>query len=137
MKTEDVDYILASDTDSVYITFESLVEKLQPKDPVKFLDTICKDTIEPFISQKYQDLANYTNAYEQKMVMSREVIADKGIWTAKKRYILNVHNSEGVQYAEPKLKMMGIESVKSSTPQICRDKIKDACLLYTSPSPRD
>ena len=129
MKTEDVDYILASDTDSVYITFESLVEKLQPKDPVKFLDTICKETIEPFISQKYQDLADYTNAYEQKMVMGREVIADKGIWTAKKRYILNVHNSEGVQYAKPKLKMMGIEAVKSSTPQVCRDKIKEALLL--------
>ena len=129
LKTENEDYILASDTDSVYITFESLVEKLQPKDPVKFLDTICSDTIEPFISKKYQELADYTNAYEQKMVMGREVIADKGIWTAKKRYILNVHNSEGVQYAEPKLKMMGIESVKSSTPQVCRDKIKDALQL--------
>jgi len=137
MKTEDVDYILASDTDSVYITFESLVDKLQPKDPVKFLDTICKDTLEPFISQKYQDLADYTNAYEQKMVMGREVIADKGIWTAKKRYILNVHNSEGVQYAEPKLKMMGIESVKSSTPQICRDKIKDALQLIIDGTEKD
>jgi hypothetical protein len=129
MKTEDVDYILASDTDSVYITFESLIEKLKPKDPVKFLDTICKEKIETFINQKYQELADYTNAYEQKMVMGREVIADKGIWTAKKRYILNVHNSEGVQYAEPKLKMMGIEAVKSSTPQVCRDKIKDAIQL--------
>ena len=129
LKTDDVDYVLASDTDSVYLTFESLVEKLQPKDPVKFLDKICTDTIEPFINQKYQELADYTNAYEQKMVMSREVIADKGIWTAKKRYILNVHNSEGVQYAEPKLKMMGIEAVKSSTPQVCRDKIKDAIQL--------
>ena len=129
LKTEDVDYVIASDTDSVYLTFESLVEKLKPKDPVKFLDTICREKFETFINQKYQELADYTNAYEQKMVMSREVIADKGIWTAKKRYILNVHNSEGVQYAEPKLKMMGIESVKSSTPQVCRDKIKDALQL--------
>ena len=129
LKTDNVDYVLASDTDSVYITFESLVEKLKPKDPVKFLDTICREKFETFINQKYQELADYTNAYEQKMVMSREVIADKGIWTAKKRYILNVHNSEGVQYAEPKLKMMGIESVKSSTPQVCRDKIKDALQL--------
>jgi len=129
LKTEDVDYVLASDTDSVYITFETLIEKLKPKDPVKFLDTICREKFETFINQKYQELADYTNAYEQKMVMSREVIADKGIWTAKKRYILNVHNSEGVQYAEPKLKMMGIESVKSSTPQVCRDKIKDALQL--------
>ena len=129
LKTEDVDYVLASDTDSVYLTFETLIEKLKPKDPVKFLDTICKDTVEPFINKMYQELADYTNAYEQKMVMGREVIADKGIWTAKKRYILNVHNSEGVQYAKPKLKMMGIEAVKSSTPQVCRDKIKDALQL--------
>jgi len=137
LKTEDVDYVIASDTDSVYLTFESLVEKLKPKDPVKFLDTICREKFETFISQKYQELADYTNAYEQKMVMSREVIADKGIWTAKKRYILNVHNSEGVQYAEPKLKMMGIESVKSSTPQICRDKIKDALQLIIDGTEKD
>jgi len=129
LKTEDVDYVIASDTDSVYLTFEKLVDKLKPKDPVKFLDTICNDTIEKFIGEKYQELADYTNAYEQKMIMAREVIADKGIWTAKKRYILNVHNSEGVQYAEPKLKMMGIEAVKSSTPQVCRDKIRDALIL--------
>jgi DNA polymerase elongation subunit (family B) len=60
------------------------------------------------------------------MQMKREVIADRGIWTAKKRYILNVHDSEGVRYKEPKLKMMGIEAVKSSTPEICRTAIKDA-----------
>jgi len=129
LKTENEDYVIASDTDSVYITFEKLIKKLNPKDPVKFLDQICTDKIEPFIDGKYAELAEYVNAYEQKMVMAREVIADKGIWTAKKRYILNVHNSEGVQYAEPKLKMMGIEAVKSSTPQVCRDKIKDALKL--------
>ena len=129
LKTEGEDYVLASDTDSVYITFEKLIKKLNPKDPVKFLDTICQEKIAPFIDGKYAELADYVNAYEQKMVMAREVIADKGIWTAKKRYILNVHNSEGVQYAEPKLKMMGIEAVKSSTPQVCRDKIRDALKL--------
>jgi DNA polymerase elongation subunit (family B) len=129
LETENEDYVIASDTDSVYITFEKLIEKLNPPDPVKFLDTICQEKIEPWIEGKYTELAEYVNAYEQKMVMSREVIADKGIWTAKKRYILNVHNSEGVQYAEPKLKMMGIEAVKSSTPQVCRDKIRDALKL--------
>ena len=132
LKTENEDYVIASDTDSVYIKFEYLMDKLKPKDPVKFLDTICTEKLEPFIDGKYAELAEYVNAYEQKMVMAREVIADKGIWTAKKRYILNVHNSEGVQYAEPKLKMMGIEAVKSSTPQVCRDKIKDALKLIMS-----
>ena len=137
LKTENVDYVIASDTDSVYITFEKLMDKLNPKDPVKFLDTICTEKIEPFIDGKYAELADYVNAYEQKMVMAREVIADKGIWTAKKRYILNVHNSEGVQYAEPKLKMMGIEAVKSSTPQVCRDKIKDALKLIMNGDEND
>ena len=69
------------------------------------------------------------NAYAQKMQMKRENIADRGIWTAKKRYILNVWNSEGVAYSEPKLKIMGIEAVKSSTPAPCRTMIKDALTL--------
>ena len=137
LKTENVDYVIASDTDSVYITFEKLMDKLNPKDPVKFLDTICREKIEPFIDSKYAELAEYVNAYEQKMVMAREVIADKGIWTAKKRYILNVHNSEGVQYAKPKLKMMGIEAVKSSTPQVCRDKIKESLNVIMNGSEKD
>jgi hypothetical protein len=84
------------------------------------------DKIEPYINKVYQELGEYMNVYAQKMQMAREVIADKGIWTAKKRYILNVHNSEGVQYPEPKLKIMGIEAVKTSTPLSCRNKLREA-----------
>ena len=91
-----------------------------------FLDAACKDQIEPYIDKSYQELADYANAYEQKMFMKRENIADRGIWTAKKRYILNVWDSEGVRYKEPKLKMMGIEAVKSSTPGSCRKAIKES-----------
>ena len=90
------------------------------------MDKIAKEKIEPYIAKSYQELADYVRAYEQKMEMAREVIADKGIWTAKKRYILNVHDSEGVRYAEPQLKIMGIEAIKSSTPAPCRDMIKSA-----------
>ena len=93
---------------------------------VSFLATVAKEKLEPFIDESYKRLARYVNAYEQKMDMAREVIADKAIWTAKKRYILNVHDSEGVRYAEPQLKIMGIEAVKSSTPAPCREKIKEA-----------
>ena len=99
---------------------------------VSILDKVCQGKLEPFIEQSYQELANYVSAYEQKMQMKRENIADRGIWTAKKRYILNVWNSEGVQYSEPKLKMMGIEAVKSSTPAPCRKMIKDALKLMMS-----
>ena len=132
LKTENVDYVIASDTDSVYITFEKLMDKLKPKDPVKFLDTICTEKLEPFIDGKYTELAEYVNAYEQKMFMKREVIADKGIWTAKKRYILNAWDVEGVRYKEPSLKIMGIEAVKSSTPAPCREKIKQALKIIMS-----
>jgi len=91
---------------------------------VQVLSQIGEEKFEPLFEKSYSELAEYMNAYENKMVMGREVIADAGIWTAKKRYILNVHNSEGVQYAKPKLKIMGIEAVKSSTPASCRDALK-------------
>ena len=135
LKTEKEDYVIASDTDSIYLNLGPLVNviyKDKEKDSesiVSFIDTICEKTLEPFIDQSYKELAEYVNAYDQKMFMKRENIADRGIWTAKKRYILNVWNSEGVQYHEPKLKMMGIEAVKSSTPAPCREMIKDALKL--------
>jgi len=132
LDTKDKDYVIASDTDSIYVTFEGLIEKYKPKSPVDFLDIVAKEKIEPYIDKSYQELANYTNAYAQKMQMKREVIADKGIWTAKKRYILNAHDVEGVRYKEPQLKIMGIEAVKSSTPAPCRQKIKDALQIIMS-----
>ena len=121
----DKDYVIAIDTDSLYINMSKLVEQFSPKDPVKFLDKICREHFEPVLTRSYVDLADYTNAYVNRMEMGREVIADRGIWVAKKRYILNVHNNEGVQYAEPKMKIMGIEAIKSSTPQIVREKMKE------------
>jgi len=129
LKTKDIDYVIAVDTDSVYITFDKLVSSVLPDETdatkiVAFLDTISIDKIEPFINRSYQALHLYINSYAQKMQMGREVIADKGIWTAKKRYILNVYDSEGVKYKEPKLKIMGIESVRSSTPEWCRDNLQ-------------
>jgi len=119
------DYVIAIDTDSVYINMGPLVEKLQLKNPVQDLDKLCSKHFEPIIAAEYSKLFNKMNAFTPRMEMGREVIADRGIWTAKKRYILNVHNNEGVQYAEPKLKIMGIEAIKSSTPAVVRDKFKE------------
>ena len=132
LQTEETDYVIASDTDSIYLNLGPLVDKFFSAKSgdktaiVGVLDKICQEKFEPFIERSYQELANYVQAYDQKMQMKRENIADTGIWTAKKRYILNVWNSEGVAYAEPKLKIMGLEAVKSSTPAPCRQKIKDA-----------
>ena len=132
LKTEEVDYVIASDTDSIYLNLGPLVEVVY-KDREKdgsgictFLNKVCEVEFEKYIESSYETLAKYVNAYDNKMVMKRENIADRGIWTAKKRYILNVWDSEGVRYEEPKLKMMGIEAVKSSTPAPCRTMIKDA-----------
>lgn len=125
LETDDKDYVIAIDTDSLYINMGELVQKFNPKNPVKFLDEISKTHFEKVLTKSYQELADYTGAMSNRMEMGREVIADKGIWVAKKRYILNVHNSEGVQYKEPKLKVMGIEAIKSSTPELVRNKMKE------------
>ena len=133
LKTEDVDYVIASDTDSIYLNLGPLVEgvykgrKETDEVIVGFIDKVCSMELEPYIESSYEALAKYVNAYDQKMFMKRETIANKGIWTAKKRYILNAWDIEGVRFQEPKLKVMGIEAVKSSTPGACRDKIKE-CL---------
>ena len=123
--TDNEDYVIAIDTDSLYINMGGLVDKVKPKNPVKFLDKVAQEKLEPLLEDAYNKLKDYVNAYEQKMVMAREVIASKGVWTGKKHYALNVWNSEGVQYKEPKLKIMGIEAVRSSTPAPCRHMFKD------------
>jgi DNA polymerase elongation subunit (family B) len=144
LKTKEVDYVIASDTDSVYVNLGPLVhmvygQKSETKIEtiVDFVNKACIEKFEPFIDKSYQELADYMNAFDQKMQMKREVIANKGIWTAKKRYILNVYDSEGVRFAEPKLKMMGIEAVKSSTPMSCRDKIKESLKIVMNGNETD
>jgi DNA polymerase elongation subunit (family B) len=130
-KTKDVDYIIASDTDSIYVTMEGLVnlvanQNLNDDTIVDRLDTFIVARIEPYMEKCFQELADMMNAYQQKMFMKRETIANKGIWRGKKMYILNALNVEGVQYEKPKLKMSGIEAVRSSTPHACRENIKKA-----------
>lgn len=135
LKTPSNDYVIAIDTDSNYLELKE-IQKLLLKDDyknvnksVKALDLFAQKKLEPYINKSYEAMADYTNAYKQCMHMKREVIADKGVWTAKKRYALNVYNSEGVQYEEPKVKVKGLEVVKSSIPKFCRDKLKDAIHL--------
>ena len=138
MQTKGVDYVIASDTDSIYLNLGPLVTKFFSNKSgdkaaiVSILDKICQEKLEPFIERSYQELATYVSAYDQKMQMKRENIADRGIWTAKKRYILNVWNSEGVAYAEPKMKIMGLETARSSVPQFFRDRLKKAFRLIMS-----
>ena len=129
--TQNKDYVIASDTDSIYLSLNELVSKTiiqsspssTPKEIIAFMDRVCENKIQPFIDKSFNELAEYTNALDQKMIMKREALSDKGIWTAKKRYILNVYNNEGVEYSKPKVKVMGLEMIKSSTPTACRAKL--------------
>jgi len=135
LETKDIDYVIASDTDSIYLRLGELINKFglaRVDDTTKtigIMDKICEQKIQPFIDTSYQELSEYTKAYAQKMQMKREGLANKGLWTAKKRYILNVYNNEGVQYKEPKVKVMGLEMVKSSTPSAIRQKMKKSIEL--------
>ena len=128
--TENKNYVVASDTDSIYLRLDELVQKTcknkTPQQITDFLDKAAEEKIQKVIDKSFENLAEYVNAYEQKMFMKREAIANKGIWIAKKRYILNMFDEEGVRYEYPKLKVMGVEAVKSSTPEVCRGKIKEA-----------
>ena len=140
--TDNYDYIVASDTDSVYVRLGKLVDRFLPdcsdtKKIVDFLDNSSEKIIQPLIDKKYDELAKMMNAYENKMHMGREVVAERGIWTAKKRYALNVWDSEGIRYDQPKLKIMGIETTRSSTPAIVREKLKDAILLILTTNEKD
>jgi DNA polymerase elongation subunit (family B) len=139
LKTENEDYVIASDTDSIYLNMGPLVDKFiadqsNSKKVIRLMNKICEEKIQPFIDSSYQELADYVNAYQQRMEMKRESLADKAIWVAKKNYILNVYDSEGVEYAKPKLKMMGISAVRSSTPAACRTKIKEAIEIIVNES---
>ena len=138
----DKDYVIASDTDSIYLRMSELVDKFikdtsDKNKVISVMDKICEEKIQPFIDRSYQELADYVHAYDQKMQMKREALADKGIWTAKKRYIMHVYNNEGVQYTEPDMKVMGLEMIKSSTPAPVREKMKQALQIMMKGSESD
>jgi len=131
LKTDDKDYVIASDTDSIYVCLDDLVKSVFddtsdiPK-VIDFLDKVCDGKVQDCIDRSFKRLSDYMNAYQQKMIMKREVLADRAIWTGKKHYMINVHDSEGVRFNKPKIKVKGLESVKSSTPAIVRQRLVDA-----------
>jgi len=131
LNTENKDYIVYIDTDSIYVNFSPLVKEvfgtvdIDRKQGEEFLDKVCSTKIEQVIEAGYEKLRSDMGAYRNAMVMKREKITDRSIFIAKKRYILNTLNSEGVHYEKPKVSVTGLESVRSSTPQVCRDKMKD------------
>jgi len=138
LRTEDIDYVVYCDTDSAFLNMKPLVDMIyKSKNPSKlevvdFLDQIFATKIQDYVDQSYRELAEYLNAYAHKLHMKREKITDRAVFIAKKRYIANVWDNEGVRYSEPELAMTGIEAIRSSTPAFCRDRIKKAIRLIMS-----
>ena len=131
LKNPTFDGVISSDTDSVMLCLDELVQKVVPPNTstikiIDFLDKFSKTVLEPFVRDKFAELADYVNAFENKMDMKREAIADRGIWRAKKNYVIQVYDNEGVRFAEPYLKTVGIETAKSSTPEIVRRALKQS-----------
>lgn len=130
LKTENVDYIIYIDTDSIYVDFGPMIKSvfgtvdINRKTGEEFLDKVCGTKIEQVIEKGYEELASKMGAYRNAMSMKREKITDKSVFIAKKRYIMNTLNSEGVHYEKPKISVTGLESVRSSTPEVCRNKLK-------------
>ena len=136
LKTDKVDYVIAIDTDSNYVNLQPLVDKFfadkSKAEVVDILDRVCEEQLTKALNQEFDEIAKYQNVYEQKMVMGRENIADSAFWTAKKRYAMNVWDIEGYRPEKPKLKIQGLEAIRSSTPQICREpllKLIELCLV--------
>ena len=129
LQTDGEDYVIASDTDSVYLRLGGVAARCKDSDTgkrVDFLNDFCERVMQPFIDKQFAELATNMNAYANKMSMGREVIAEKGVWTAKKRYMLSVWDAEGVRYKTPKFKIMGMETARSSTPAYVRKALKTA-----------
>ncbi len=130
LKTTNVDYVIANDTDSAYIELERLVNLICPPDmdvqkKVDFIDKFVKTYLQPYIASEFERLANYLNCRKNTFSMKREIIADTAIWRGKKNYIMNVYDAEGVRYMNSELKVVGVESVRSSTPPICKTALED------------
>jgi DNA polymerase elongation subunit (family B) len=130
LKTKNIEYCCYSDTDSVYVVLDNVVQHIAKPTDTKNqiatkIDLFCKNILEVKIKTWFDEMGEYINCYEQKISMKREVICDRAVWRAKKNYILNVLDEEGIRFKTPKLKIVGIEAIKSSTPLVCRNALKE------------
>ena len=138
---DDKDYVLAVDTDSVYLNLDAVVQKVSEKTTIKnitqFINDICEQKIQPEFKKEMELLASTLGCPENKIFFKREAIASAGMFIAKKRYALLVQDLEGVRFTDPKLKIMGLETARSSTPAIVRNKLKDSIRIILTKTPEE
>ena len=127
-KTNNVDYVIASDTDSLYLNLGAYAKNIKgtKKEIVEAIDKFGTEVITKVFSDIFTELTTMMNCKKNALFMKRENIIEKAVWRAKKNYAALVWDSEGVRYDEPELKIVGLESVRSNVPEVCRTKIKEA-----------
>ena len=126
-KTDHHSYYMYNDTDSLYISLEPVFKSINKPigKIIDMMDAVCKDKLQPQIEQGCNDASAYMNGFKR-ISFKREVLANTGIWTGKKRYLLSVYDSEGVRYKTPKIKVTGLQSKSTATPELIRGKLKES-----------
>jgi len=128
------DYVLIMDTDSIFVDLSRFIKEFNPTSPVDFLDKVCKESIEPVIKKGYEELFVRMGGYKPRLSMKREKIIGRGVILGKKRNFFSVLDNEGVRYKIPKLAITGVEAIKSSTPKIIRQSLKDSLQIILEKS---
>lgn len=128
--TKDVVYAIYGDTDSIYVTLDNWVkynnvDESDPNKVIDFMDDFVNKDLSPFICNTNEDLSSYIGAKENLLIMKREALGDSMIFRGKKNYIIQVYDNEFVRYSKPEIKMMGVETAKSSTAMIIRKKLEE------------
>ena len=135
-KSHTGNFIIYGDTDSVYFSIKPFVEDYKAEHPqadinelVDFALEFNNTNVNKIIDDTINEFATELNAYDASTIGAKaEICADTGIFIAKKRYVLRVREDEGTRFAldHPKIKTVGIEIARSSTPSWIRSKLKEA-----------
>jgi len=124
------DVVCQMDTDSLFLCFEEVVENLNisfenDQEIFDWMDRIHKVFVDPFIELCLNNFAQKYNL-EQIINFKREKIITEKIIIAKKKYVDRVLADEDKLYIQnPKIKKTGIETVRSDTPNFCKEKLDD------------
>ena len=140
-------YIVYGDTDSVYFTITPFMDKYQEKNPgltlneyVDWADSFEKKIVHPVITKCIDDFSVELNAFNKDVIgAEREIISDCAVFAEKKKYYARVRDSEGTRYPEndPYIKVMGLEVIKSSTPEWSKKMLREAIPIILDKSEQD
>lgn len=118
---------------SCYIDCSKLVAQrwstLSETEIVNKLEQLTFKIIQPAVNDALEKVVRNMGITDCKISFKLECIGPSIVFVAKKRYAFDILYSEGVRYPEPKMKVMGIEIVRSSTPAVVKDYLKDCLKL--------